>query len=84
MPCHQPACGLATPLFSILNFFLSHVIGTSSISGSLQAEWWAVYRWYCHSLGVFGHSHIPIHLVLITYNIVQCYASPNATHTLPK
>ena len=71
-------------LFSILNFFLCHVIGTSSNSSSLQAEGWAAHGWYCQSLGSFGHSHIPIHLVLLPNNIAQCYASPNATHTLPR
>ena len=84
MPCHWLACGLVMPLFSILNFFLTHVIGTSSVRGSLQAKEWAAQGWYCHLLGSFGYSRIPIHLVLIAYNIAQCYVSSNATHTLLK
>ena len=53
-PTHQPACGLTAPLFSIFNFFLSHVIGTSSISSSLQAEGLSVIRlWVTQSLAVY-------------------------------
>ena len=31
--------------------------------------------WYFYKLGSLGISHIPIHLVLIAYNIVQCYTT---------
>ena len=65
--CHQQAYAVVTPCI-LVQFTASREI-------IVCQRCRAAHGWYCHSLGIFlGISHIPIHLVIIVYNIAQCYA----------
>ena len=55
---------------------LGHVLAlvSSSIPVSQKGQV-AAHRWYFIHWAALGISHIPIHLALTAYNIVQCYTT---------